>query len=90
MRQLRKGEFHPGGIDSRLLFRFVLILWKDWVFDGAEEFVLLLLFEIDFEELLFIPIPEKVAKLVGQVPNFESDPDFLLIFHFSPHSFGVL
>jgi hypothetical protein len=82
MRQRRKGEFPPGGIDSGLLFCFVLILWKDWVFHGAKEFVLLL-FEIDFDELLFIPIPEKMAKLVGQVPNFEGDLAFLLIFHLS-------
>ena len=68
-RQRRKGEFPLGGIDSGLVFRFIVSPGRGGVFDRAKEFVIFL-FEVDFEELLFIPIPEKFAKLVDQVPNF--------------------
>ena len=81
--QRRKGEFPLGGIDSGLVFRFTLSPGRGGVFDSAKEFVIFF-FEVDFEELLFLPIPEKFAKLVDQVPNFQGDPDFLLILHFSP------
>lgn len=36
------------------------------VLDGTKIFVILF-FKVDFKELLLIPIPEKVAKLVSQV-----------------------
>ena len=50
--------------------------------DGTKEFVFIL-FEIDFEKAFFIAIPGEVAEFVDQVPDFQGDLDFLLIFHFS-------
>ena len=50
--------------------------------DGRKKLVLFL-FKIDIEEALSIAIPGEVAEFVDQVPDFQGDLDFLLIFHFS-------
>jgi len=51
------------------------------VSDGTQEFVLFLA-KIDFDEVVFIPIPEEVIDSLDEVPDFSSDLDFSLIFHF--------
>jgi hypothetical protein len=55
-----------------------------------KEFVLFL-FEVDFDEVLFIPIPEEIVEFLDEVPGFPSDLDFPLIFHFFlPFSSGSI
>jgi hypothetical protein len=78
-----------GLVESGLVFRFILSPCKVRVSDGTKEFVLFL-FEIDFEKAFFIAIPEEVAEFVDEVPDFQGDLDFLLIFHFSPPKFAIL
>ena len=38
--------------------------------------------KIDFDEVIFIPIPEEIVEFLDEVPDFPSGLDFLLIFHF--------
>jgi len=56
------------------------------VSDGTKEFVPFLL-KIDFEEVLFIPVPEEVIESLDEIPDVPSDLDFLWIFHFFLPSF---
>ena len=37
--------------------------------------------KIDFDEVLFIPIPEEVVESVDQVPDLPGGLDFFFIFH---------
>jgi len=72
-----------------LVFRFVLAPGSGRVFDRAKEFFIFF-FEMEFEKLLFIAVPKKIAELVDEVPNFQGDLGFFLILHFSPHGVRVL
>jgi len=69
-----------GSIDSGLLFRLILSRCRIRVCDGGKKFVLFLS-KIDFDEVLFIPIPEEIVEFLDKVQGFPSDLNSLLIFH---------
>jgi hypothetical protein len=55
-----------GSIDSGLLFHLILSRCRVRVPDGTKEFVLFLS-KVDFDEVLFIPIPEEIVEFLDKV-----------------------
>src|SRR5512139_1488645 len=69
-----------GGIGSELPFLFILSIYKGQRSKGTQAWILL---EIDFDEVIFIAIPEELIEFLDKVQQFPSRLDFLFIFHFS-------
>ena len=81
-REVGLGEIDPGLPFGFILRRCVV------EFNGAKGVFLRwpgfidLLLEIDFDELVVIPIPEEVIESVDQDPDFPGRLNFLFRFHF--------
>jgi hypothetical protein len=68
-----------GGIDSGLPFLFILSICRNQRPKGTQARILL---EIDFDEVIFIAIPEELIEFLDEVQHFPSRLDFFFILHF--------